>query len=111
MDGTARLGDTIDMVNKSVLDPGLYAGAVFAYQLEANDVFVDGDVTRSPRSDGESWVLLHEHKYGRRIDEIVKLFMKYSNNAIGEALLKNLAAWDGASLDGEPARQGPGPPA
>ena len=109
VDGTARLGDDIDMVNKSVLDPGLYAGAVFAHQLEANDVFVDGDVTRAPRGDEESWYLLHEHKYGRRLDEIVKLFMKYSNNAIGEALLKNLAAWDGASLDGEPARQGTWP--
>ncbi|CAN0423700.1 unnamed protein product, partial [Discosporangium mesarthrocarpum] len=107
--GTARLGDDIDMVNKSVIDPGLYAGAVFAYQLEANDVFVDGDVTRDPRGDGESWHLLHEHKYGRRVDEIVKLFMKYSNNAIGEALLKNLAAWDGAPLEGEPARQGTWP--
>ena len=109
VDGTARLGDEIDVVAKSVIDPGLYAGAVFAYQLEANEVFVDGDVARAPRRDEESWHLLHEHKYGRRLDEIVKLFMKYSNNAIGESLLKNLAAWDGASLDGEPARQGDWP--
>lgn len=109
VDGTARLGDGIDLVNKSVIDPGLYAGAVLAYQLEANDVFVDGDVERGPRQPDESWHLLHEHKYGRRVDEIVKLFMKYSNNAIGEALLKNLAAWEGVPLDGEPARQGDWP--
>ena len=109
VDGTARLGDEIDLVNKSVIDPGLYAGAVLAYQLEANDVFVDGEVERAPRKADEGWHLLHEHKYGRRVDEIVKLFMKYSNNAIGEALLKNLGAWDGVGLDGDPARQGDWP--
>ncbi|MEM9177220.1 MAG: D-alanyl-D-alanine carboxypeptidase/D-alanyl-D-alanine-endopeptidase [Myxococcota bacterium] len=109
VDGTARLGDDLDEVHKSVIDPGLYAGAVLAYQLEANEVFVDGDVARAPRAEGEIWHLLHEHAYGRRVDEIVKLFMKYSNNSIGEALLKNLAVWDGVSLDGAPARQGDWP--
>ena len=32
--------------------------------------------------------------------------MKYSNNSIAESLVKNLGAWEGAALDGDPARQG-----
>lgn len=106
VDGVARVGDEIDGVNRSVLDPGLYAGSIFAHQLEANGIFVEGGVRRAPRTDKEEWVLLHEHDGGRRLAEIVSLCMKWSNNSIAEALLKNLGAWDGASLDGEPARQG-----
>jgi len=109
VDGIARVGDEIDTIYRSITDPGLYAGALFAYQLEANGIFVDGDVRRAPLANEEGWVLLHEHDSGRRLAEIVSLCMKYSNNSIAEALLKNLGAWDGVDAASEPARQGDWP--
>ena len=109
VDGIARVGDEIDTIYRSITDPGLYAGALFAYQLEANEIFVDGDVRRAPLAKEEGWVLLHEHDSGRRLAEIVSLCMKYSNNSIAEALLKNLGAWDGVDAAAAPARQGDWP--
>lgn len=107
VDGVTRVGDDLDRFPRSVIDPGLYAGSLFAYQLEANDIFVGGDVRRAPREADAATplTLIHEHT-GRTVAEAVTLCMKYSSNPVAESLLKNLGAWDGASLDGEPAQQG-----
>lgn len=117
VDGIARVGDDMDQFPRSVLDPGLYAGSLLAYQLEANGVSIEGEVKRAPRSReaqmdaagnviaAEDFTLIHEHK-GRSISEAVMLCMKYSSNPIAESLVKNLGAWDGASLLGEPAHAG-----
>jgi len=102
--GGLRPGDEPDHFPRSVLDPGLYAGSVLAYQLEANGIPVDGGLTRQaldPKTDH----LMLEHR-GRTLAEIVELCMKYSNNSIGEALVKNLAAYAGGEIDGPPVRQG-----
>ena len=104
VDGVARIGDGVDRFPRSVLDPGLYAGSLLAYQLEANGIFVEGNVRRAPRGE-ESWVLILDRP-GRSMAEAVSLCMKYSNNSIAETLVKNLGAWSGASLEGEPDHQG-----
>ena len=104
VDGVARVGDGVDRFPRSVLDPGLYAGSLLAYQLEANGIGVDGDVVRSPRA-GEALALILERP-GRSVAEAVTLCMKYSNNSIAESLLKNLGAWAGVSLAETPGRQG-----
>jgi len=102
--GVVRVGDAVDRFARSVLDPGLYAGSVLAYQLAANGIDIDGEVRRAPRGDGE-WALILDRP-GRAVSEIVALCLKYSNNSIAEMLVKNLAAWEGVSLGEEPTRQG-----
>lgn len=105
IEGVARQGDQVDVLPRSVLDPGLYAGSLLALQLEANGIFLDGDVRRAPRRD-EPLVLVLE-RAGRSLSEIVQLCMKYSNNSIAETLIKNLGAY-GRSDDagGDARRQG-----
>ena len=108
VDGVARVGDEVDRVHRSVLDPGLYAASLLALQLEANGIDVEGAVRRAAlgTSEGdEAFVPLLERP-GRTVAEVVQLCMKYSNNSIAEALVKNLGAWDGADLAASPARQG-----
>jgi D-alanyl-D-alanine carboxypeptidase/D-alanyl-D-alanine-endopeptidase (penicillin-binding protein 4) len=103
--GVARLGDSADRFPRSVLDPGLYAGSLLAYQLEANAIDLEGDVRRAPPTKSESLHLLLDRP-GRTLAEVVGLCLKYSNNSIAESLVKSLAAWEGASLDEDPTRQG-----
>jgi D-alanyl-D-alanine carboxypeptidase/D-alanyl-D-alanine-endopeptidase (penicillin-binding protein 4) len=102
--GVARPGDSVDRFPRSVLDPGLYAGSVLAYQLRANGIDVDGEVRRAPRGEEDYQLILD--RPGRAVAEAVALCLKYSNNSIAEILVKNLAAWEGASTGREPARQG-----
>jgi D-alanyl-D-alanine carboxypeptidase/D-alanyl-D-alanine-endopeptidase (penicillin-binding protein 4) len=104
IEGSARLGDGVDRFPRSVLDPGLYAGSLLAYQLAANGIHVGGDVRRVTRRDGSTALILE--RPGRPLAEIVQLCMKYSNNSIAESLVKSLSAWEGADPRGEPARQG-----
>jgi D-alanyl-D-alanine carboxypeptidase/D-alanyl-D-alanine-endopeptidase (penicillin-binding protein 4) len=99
-----RIGDGVDRFPRSVLDPGLYAGSLLAYQLEANGIFVEGEVRRAPRGDENLELILD--RPGRSVAEATALCLKYSNNSIAETLIKNLGAWAGASLDGEPGHQG-----
>jgi len=103
--GVARRGDSVDRFPRSVLDPGLYAGSVLAYQLDANGIDLDGEVRRAPATDEEHFELILERP-GRTLAEAVSLCLKYSNNSIAESLVKNLGAWEGASLEAGPARQG-----
>jgi D-alanyl-D-alanine carboxypeptidase/D-alanyl-D-alanine-endopeptidase (penicillin-binding protein 4) len=72
---------------RSVLDPVLYAGSVLRMQLEANGITVEGENRLGRVAD--SMTLLDEFE-GKNLAEIVQLFLKYSNNAIGEGLVKAL---------------------
>ncbi|HIF91938.1 MAG TPA: D-alanyl-D-alanine carboxypeptidase/D-alanyl-D-alanine-endopeptidase [Myxococcales bacterium] len=103
--GVARQGASVDRFPRSVLDPGLYAGSLLAYQLEANGIDLEGDVRRAPQIESESFQLVLDRP-GRTVAEAVGLCLKYSNNSIAESLVKSLAAWEGASLEERPVRQG-----
>jgi D-alanyl-D-alanine carboxypeptidase/D-alanyl-D-alanine-endopeptidase (penicillin-binding protein 4) len=80
---------TAETLYRSVLDPVLYAASVLRLQLEANGVAVEGELIRAgPPPEA---VLLAAFE-GRPLSEIVQRFMKHSNNAIGEILVKAMAA-------------------
>lgn len=104
VDGIARQGDQADVIPRSVLDPGLYAGSLLALQLAANHIFLDGNVRRAPRGDADSVLILD--RPGRSLSEIVQLCMKYSNNSIAESLVKNLGAFAGPTAEGKAPKQG-----
>jgi D-alanyl-D-alanine carboxypeptidase/D-alanyl-D-alanine-endopeptidase (penicillin-binding protein 4) len=87
--GVAPAGGPPQTVYRSVLDPTRYLGAVLRMQLEANGVRV-GDELATGSVPPESAPLLSFQ--GRTLGEIVRLFLKYSNNEIGEGLVKALAA-------------------
>lgn len=79
-------------VRRSVLDPARYAGAVLRAQLESLGISVAGETRVG--SVPEDAVSVLEFK-GPPLSDVVWLFMKYSNNQIGEALLKALAVRTG----------------
>jgi D-alanyl-D-alanine carboxypeptidase/D-alanyl-D-alanine-endopeptidase (penicillin-binding protein 4) len=87
--GTVRAGGESNVFPRSVQDAALYAGAVLKMQLAANGIRVGGVVRRGP-SDGHKELLLGFE--GRPLSEIVRLFVKYSNNFIAESLVKSLGA-------------------
>jgi D-alanyl-D-alanine carboxypeptidase/D-alanyl-D-alanine-endopeptidase (penicillin-binding protein 4) len=103
--GVARRGDAVDRFPRSVLDPGLYAGSVLAYQLDANGIDLEGEVRRAPAEAEERFELILDRP-GRTLSEAVSLCLKYSNNSIAESLVKSLGAWEGVSIEEGPARQG-----
>jgi len=80
---------------RSVRDPALYAGALFKMQLAALGIEVAGRVRRGEVGSGHEWLRYQ----GRPLAEIVRLFLKYSNNSMAESLVKSLAT-------GEPGSQG-----
>jgi D-alanyl-D-alanine carboxypeptidase/D-alanyl-D-alanine-endopeptidase (penicillin-binding protein 4) len=84
------------MFPRSVIDPGLYAGEVFKMQLEANGISVAGDVRRAA-CDPYGHELMRFK--GRPLADIVRLFMKYSNNSVAETLVKAMGA-EGSSAPG-----------
>lgn len=87
--GTLPAGSAPKQVHRSVLDPALYAGAVLRMQLEAQGIRVSGSVRSAPTPPDAVSLLAFE---GPALAEVVGLMMKYSNNAIAEALVKNLGA-------------------
>jgi D-alanyl-D-alanine carboxypeptidase/D-alanyl-D-alanine-endopeptidase (penicillin-binding protein 4) len=87
--GTVRAGDDADLFPRSVRDAALYAGSVLKMQLEANGISVAGRVRRASGPLPAHELLRFE---GRPLSEIVRLFMKYSNNSIGESLIKSIGA-------------------
>jgi len=91
--GTLPAGSEARTAYRSVLDPLGYAGALFRMQLEANGIRVEGSVRRGVVPSDATRLLAFE---GRPLAEIVRLFVKHSNNAIAEGLLKALAARGGA---------------
>lgn len=72
---------------RRVSDPALYAGHVFRMQLEALGIAVKGTVRRGKCTSSAVELLRFR---GRPLAEITRLFLKYSNNAISETLIKQL---------------------
>ncbi len=73
---------------RSVADPVGYAGAVFLEQLRGHGIRVDGQA-REGAADCEA--PLYEFE-GPSVATAVRRFLKWSNNAIGETLLKAMGA-------------------
>ena len=93
--GAVRAGEAPEVFYRNVSDPALYAGAVLRMQLEANGIAVSGRVRTGGVPPGAHPLL---HFEGKPLGEIVRLFLKYSNNDIAESLLKSM----GASASGPP---------
>jgi D-alanyl-D-alanine carboxypeptidase/D-alanyl-D-alanine-endopeptidase (penicillin-binding protein 4) len=91
VEGRVRAGGAAKLHHRSVLDPVRYAGAVLRMQLEGNGIQVTG-AARVGQVPPDAVLLLAFE--GRPVAEIVRLFLKYSNNVIGEGLVKALAARD-----------------
>ena len=102
--GTLPAGRVGRRYARSVVDPARYAGAVLRMQLDALGIVVDGPTVlgRVP----EPAVQLHDFE-GLPLGEVMRRFMKWSNNAIGETLVKAL----GAHEQGEPGTWSKGIPA
>lgn len=91
--GGLRAGASPQTVYRSVSDPVGYASGVLRLQLEANGVAVAETLRREAIPEDAVPVLRFE---GKALAEVVRLFLKYSNNAIGEGLVKALGARAGA---------------
>jgi D-alanyl-D-alanine carboxypeptidase/D-alanyl-D-alanine-endopeptidase (penicillin-binding protein 4) len=100
--GVARAGGPPKTYYRSVVDPARYAAAVLRMQLEANGIAVQGGTRVGSPAPGFE---IYRHQ-GRPLAEIVRLFVKYSNNAVAESLLKAM----GAAATGEPGSWGTGAP-
>ena len=83
--GLLRLGTPPAVLHRSVLDPVGYAGAVLRMQLAAVGIRVDGDTRRGTVPEQAALLLGFQ---GKSVAEIARLFLKYSNNAIAESLVK-----------------------
>lgn len=93
--GAMPVGHEAKTFHRSVLDPARYAGAVLRRQLESLGIPVAGETRLGHTPEQAVSVLEYQ---GPPMSEVVWLFMKYSNNQIGEALVKLL----GARASGEP---------
>jgi D-alanyl-D-alanine carboxypeptidase/D-alanyl-D-alanine-endopeptidase (penicillin-binding protein 4) len=87
--GVLPAGAEATTLQRSVLDPARYAGAVLRAQLAGLSIDIAG-ATRIGYVPASAVPLLAFE--GPPLSEVVRLFMKYSNNQIGEALLKALGA-------------------
>lgn len=76
-------------IQRSVLDPARYAGALLVSQLAAVGVAVQGEV-RPGGIPLEAVQLLGFS--GAPLSDVIRRFLKYSNNQIGESLVKGLGA-------------------
>jgi len=87
--GQMRAGSKPKVHHRSVLDPVAYAGAVLRMQLEANGIAVQGGSRRGLVPAAAVSLLPFE---GKPLAEIVRRFVKYSNNMIAESLVKAMGA-------------------
>jgi D-alanyl-D-alanine carboxypeptidase/D-alanyl-D-alanine-endopeptidase (penicillin-binding protein 4) len=87
--GQMRAGSEPKVHYRSVLDPVAYAGAVLRMQLEANGIAVQGGSRRGLVPAAAVSLLAFE---GKPLAEIVRRFVKYSNNVIAESLVKAMGA-------------------
>lgn len=87
--GMLPLGQEPRDVYRSVLDPARYAGAVLRMQLQGLGIAVEGQTRLGAVPDTAS--LLHEFE-GPPLAEAVRLFVKFSNNVMGETLVKAMGA-------------------
>lgn len=74
---------------RSVLDPATYAAGVLRLQLAAVGITVTGTTRRAYVPEGAHELLAFE---GRPLSDVVRRFLKFSNNPIGESLVKSLSA-------------------
>lgn len=97
--GGVRLGDPPKTYYRSVVHPDRYAGAMLKMQLAALGIEVAGTIRAgvAPKAAYE----LHSFE-GRTVGEIVRLFMKFSNNGIAESMIKNLATQSFAGSGSSP---------
>lgn len=102
--GTLPAGGEPDVLHRSVADPVGYFGAVLRMQLEAVGIRVKGGTREGGVPDGTVALKAYE---GRPLAEVVRLLMKYSNNAIAESLVKAM----GHAVSGAPGSWGNGIPA
>lgn len=93
--GMLRLGDEPSTYYRSVLDPTLYAGSVLRMQLAAVGIRFDGKLRVGGVPSDAQPLLAFE---GRPLREIVRLFVKYSNNAVAETLVKALGARESGAV-------------
>ena len=93
--GTLPAGAPRQRVLRRISDPTRYAGAVLRMQLEAVGIEVGGDVRVAPLP--PDTVHLHDFR-GLSLSEILNRFMKWSQNGVGETLVKGMALQDGASV-------------
>jgi D-alanyl-D-alanine carboxypeptidase/D-alanyl-D-alanine-endopeptidase (penicillin-binding protein 4) len=89
--GVVRAAGESKSYHRSVLNPVRYAGSVLRAQLEANGVAVEGEGRLGVAPDSMLSLLEFE---GKSLADVVQLFLKYSNNAMGEMLVKALGARD-----------------
>jgi len=75
--------------HRSVLDPARYAGSVLEAQLRAVGIGCGSVVRRGSVPETAHSLLSFE---GPPLSDVVRSFLKYSNNQIGEALVKTLGA-------------------
>ncbi|UCE87764.1 MAG: D-alanyl-D-alanine carboxypeptidase/D-alanyl-D-alanine-endopeptidase, partial [Deltaproteobacteria bacterium] len=87
--GRIPVGSEPKVFWRSVADPRRYAGSVLRLQLEANGIAVSGS-ERAGAVPATARELLAFS--GRPLAEIIRLFLKYSSNPIGESLVKSLGA-------------------
>jgi D-alanyl-D-alanine carboxypeptidase/D-alanyl-D-alanine-endopeptidase (penicillin-binding protein 4) len=87
--GVLPVGAEARTLQRSVLDPARYAGAALRAQLAAVGVEIAGETRVGYVPDSAVPLLVFD---GPPMSEVVRLFMKYSNNQIGESLLKALGA-------------------
>jgi D-alanyl-D-alanine carboxypeptidase/D-alanyl-D-alanine-endopeptidase (penicillin-binding protein 4) len=87
--GRVPLGSEPEVIWRSVADPARYAGSVLRLQLEANGIHVAGSPREGDVPEAAQELLAFE---GRPLAEIVRLFLKYSSNPIGESLIKALGS-------------------
>jgi len=82
-----------DTFYRSVIDPAAYAASVLRLQLEAVGIAVAGPTRRGYLPPDVHPLLSFE---GRPLADVVRRFLKYSSNPIGEGLLKALAVRAGS---------------
>lgn len=83
--GNLPVGGEARIEYRSVVNPVRYAGAVFRMQLEAVGISVVGSTRIGVTPDSAYTLTVFE---GKSLAEIVRVFMKHSNNLMGEALVK-----------------------
>jgi D-alanyl-D-alanine carboxypeptidase/D-alanyl-D-alanine-endopeptidase (penicillin-binding protein 4) len=87
--GAAPSGGAAVTIFRSVADPTRYAGAVARMQLAAHGIAVDGQDRVATVPVGYHELLAFE---GKPLADVVRLFMKFSNNNIAEMLVKDMGA-------------------
>jgi D-alanyl-D-alanine carboxypeptidase/D-alanyl-D-alanine-endopeptidase (penicillin-binding protein 4) len=87
--GVAPVGGETKTYYRSVIDPARYAGAVLRMQLAAVGIEVAGQTRLGYAPESAVELLAFS---GHPLAEVVRRFLKYSNNSIGEALVKTLGA-------------------